>query len=88
MDVGFLLFMSQISWQMCDIFEMRRCVCDNSRFEPEEELEVREGIGLMRGVASPCCQEIGLVALMSFFELLFSYVSSQFPSMLLLLTYP
>ena len=27
------------------------------------------------------CQEIGLVAIMFFFELLFSYVSSQFPSM-------
>ena len=27
------------------------------------------------------CQEIGLVALMFFFELLFSYASSQFPSM-------
>ena len=33
------------------------------------------------------CQEIGLVALLFFFELLFSYVSSQFPSMFLLLTY-
>ena len=30
------------------------------------------------------CQEIGLVALMFFFELLFSYVSSQFPSMFFL----
>ena len=33
------------------------------------------------------CQEIGLVASMFFFELLFSYVSSQFPSMFPLLTY-
>ena len=33
------------------------------------------------------CQEIGLVAFMFFFELLFSYVSSQFPSMFLLLTH-
>ena len=33
------------------------------------------------------CQEIGLVALMFFFELLFSYVSSQFPFMFPLLTY-
>ena len=33
------------------------------------------------------CQEIGLVTLMFFFELLFSYVSSQFPSMFPLLTY-
>ena len=33
------------------------------------------------------CQEIGLVAFMFFFELLFSYVSSQFPSMFPLLTY-
>ena len=33
------------------------------------------------------CQEIGLVAFMFFFELLFSYVSLQFPSMFLLLTY-
>ena len=33
------------------------------------------------------CQEIGLVAFMFFFELLFSYVSSQFPSMFSLLTY-
>ena len=27
------------------------------------------------------CQEIGLVTIMFFFELLFSYVSSHFPSM-------
>ena len=33
------------------------------------------------------CQEIGLVAIMFFFELLFSYASSQFPSMFSLLTY-
>src|ERR1700743_3576773 len=33
------------------------------------------------------CQEIGLVAFMFFFELLFSYVSPQFPSMFPLLTY-
>ena len=33
------------------------------------------------------CQEIGLVALMFFFELLFSYVLSQFPSMFPLLIY-
>ena len=33
------------------------------------------------------CQEIGLVAFMFFFELLFSYVSLQFPSMFPLLTY-
>ena len=33
------------------------------------------------------CQEIGLVAIMFFFELLFSYVSSQFTSMFLLPTY-
>ena len=33
------------------------------------------------------CQEIGLVTFMFFFELLFSYVSLQFPSMFPLLTY-
>ena len=33
------------------------------------------------------CQEIGLVAIMFFFELLFSYVSLQFPSMFSSLTY-
>ena len=33
------------------------------------------------------CQEIGLVAFMFFFELLFSICSLQFPSMFLLLTY-
>ena len=33
------------------------------------------------------CQEIGLVAFMFLFELLFSYISLQFPSMFLLLTY-
>ena len=33
------------------------------------------------------CQEIGLVAIMFFFELLFSYVFLQFPSMFPLLTY-
>ena len=33
------------------------------------------------------CQEIGLVAIMFFFELLFFLCSSQFPSMFLLLTY-
>ena len=33
------------------------------------------------------CQEIGLVTIMFFFELVFSYVPLQFPSMFLLLTY-
>ena len=33
------------------------------------------------------CQEIGLVAFMFFFELLFSMLLSQFPSMFLLLIY-
>ena len=36
----------------------------------------------LTGTRSGCwCQEIGLVAFMFFFELLFSYVSSPFPSM-------
>ena len=97
----------------------------NSRVEPEEESEMREGTGLRRGGASPCqefgrgtgtrvaqpdrtdleaklpllanpsallheghvCQEIGLVAFMFFFELLFFLCCSQFPSMFPLLTY-
>ena len=33
------------------------------------------------------CQEIGCIAIMFFFELLFSYDSSQFPSMFSLLTH-
>ena len=31
----------------------------NGRVEPEEELEMREGIGLMRGAVSPCLETGG-----------------------------
>ena len=77
-------------------------VAIRNRLSDREELGMREdslletgerGGGL--GVAGLCpaqgrgmgCQEIGLVTFMFFFELLFSYVSSQFPSMFPLLTY-
>ena len=39
------------------------------------------------GLTGIGCQEIGLVAFMFFSELLFPYVSLQFPSMFPLLTY-
>ena len=37
------------SWSLC-LAPTKK----NGRVEPEEELEMREGTGLMRGVASPC----------------------------------
>ena len=40
-------------WSLCLVPAKK-----NSRVKLEEELEMREGIGLMRGVASPC-QEFG-----------------------------
>ena len=47
-----------------------------------------EGTGAVENeTAVENCQEIGLVEIMFFFELLFFYVSSQFPSVFPLLTY-
>ena len=53
----------------------------SSRSKPETP-DKHEGCGVDGN-----CQEVGLVAFMFFFELLFPYVSSQFPSMFPLLTY-
>ena len=39
------------SWNLC-LAPAKK----NSRFKPEEELEMREGIGLMRGAVSPCLE--------------------------------
>ena len=47
----------------------------------------QRGGGISRTLIRGCCQEIGLVAFMFFFELLFSYVSWQFPSIFSLLSY-
>ena len=50
-----LMYMERpnLSWNLCHVPAKK-----NSRVEPEEESEMGEGIGLMRGVVSPC-QEFG-----------------------------
>ena len=75
--------MSDSRWPVGPVISLQ---CNTTLILPKGSCFGAESIWESRG-EKQLVRKIGLVAFMFFFELLFSYVSSQFPSMFPLLTY-